>query len=762
MNVRAANRWSKFLFSALAAAAAAGNAADWQTLSRWRFSRDGGKNWESVSVPHDWAIAGPFDPAHDMQKVKILENGEERETEKTGRTGALPWLGRGEYTCKVKVPEGVGYAALVFDGVMSECEVYIDGKKSCEWKHGYNAFIAELPSAAGEYEVNVKAFNRPQSSRWYPGAGIYRRVKFVTGAETGLAIWGNSIYSPDLETVKVTSEFRGSPGKVVYRMFDGGKEIASSETGVIKGKFEPWSPESPKLYGFVTEVYDTAGRICDRTEEKIGIRTLEYGRDGFKLNGRKRKFQGVCLHHDLGPLGAAFSADAFRRQLALLKEMGCDSIRTAHNMPAEEQLEICDEMGIMVMAESFDSWAFPKCKNGYNLFFDEWWRRDLENLVKKCRNHPSVVMWSIGNEITEQTKPEGLRLSRELQAWCRRFDPDPERKVTQGLSWMPGAIKSGVVAAMEVPSVTYRLPFYKAIYEASPHGFMLGSETASTISSRAEYFFPVEVSSWPHHRNLQCSSYDVEYCPWSNLPDDDWAVQDDNPWTIGEFVWTGFDYLGEPTPYDNYWPSRSSYFGIFDLAGIPKDRYWLYRSRWNVKERTCHLLPHWTWPGREGKVTPVYCYTDSDEAELFVNGRSQGRRRKDPSSRLDRYRLRWNDVVYEPGELKVIAYGADGKVVSGCSVRTAGKAAAVKLEKRRFGKLLFVEATVVDADGNWVPGFDGVLKAEAKGALGFKAICNGDATSVESFTVPRMKAFHGKLVAVFEGAGDEASVAFED
>jgi beta-galactosidase len=733
-------------------------AAEVQILSDWRFSRDGGKTWENVSVPHDWAIAGPFDINHDLQKVKILENGEEKESVKSGRTGALPWVGSALYSRKVAVPEGAGYAALVFDGVMSECEVFVDGKKSGEWKNGYNAFTVELPNRAGEYEIRVKAFNRPQSSRWYPGAGIYRRVKLVAGGETALAVWGNAVWSPDLKTVNVKCECRGKPAKVIHRIYDGGREIAASGNGVLKADFEPWSPESPKLYDLVTEVYDSAGVICDRAEEKIGVRTLEYGRDGFKLNGVKRKFKGVCLHHDLGPLGAAFDGDAFRRQVALLKEMGCDSIRTAHNMPAEEQLEICDEMGMMVMAESFDSWAYPKCKNGYNLFFDEWWKRDLENLVKKCRNRPSVVMWSIGNEITEQTKPIGLKLSRELQEWCRRFDPDPGRKVTQGLSWMPGAIKSGVVAAMEVPAVTYRLPFYRAIYEASPHGFMLGAETASTVSSRSEYFFPVKVSDWPYHDNYQCSGYDVEYCTWSNLPDDDWAVQDDNPWTIGEFVWTGFDYLGEPTPYDNYWPSRSSYFGIFDLAGLPKDRYWLYRSRWNEKEHTCHLVPHWTWPGREGKVTPVYCYTDCDEAELFVNGRSQGRKKKDPSSRLDRYRLRWNDVVYEPGELKVVAYGPGGKVVSERKVRTAGAAAWVKLEKRRFGNLLFVEATVVDSPGNWVPSFNGRLTIEAKGELRFKAVCNGDATSVESFVKPEMNAFHGKLVAIFEGPGEDVKI----
>ena len=731
-----------------------------EVLAKWDFSGDSGKTWQRVEVPHDAAIAGPFDQRHDMQKVKILENGEETESIKTGRTGALPWLGKVEYRRKVSIPEGAGYAALFFDGVMGESEVFVDGKLSGGWKCGYNAFVVELPSKAGEYEVCVKAVNRPESSRWYPGAGMYRRVKLVLGQRTGLELWGNAVYSPDLKTVKVVSSFRGRPSKVVYRMLDNGTEIARSEDGILTGNFEAWSPENPKLYTLVTQLYDESGDVLESAREAIGVRTLEYGKDGFKLNGKKRKFKGVCLHHDLGPLGAAFYGDAFRRQLTLLKEMGCDSIRTAHNMPGEEQLEICDEMGFMVMAESFDSWAQAKCKNGYNLFFDEWWKRDLENLVKKCRNRPSVVMWSIGNEIGEQVDKRGLELSVQLQEWCHKFDPDPQRKVTQGLSWMPQAIESGVTAAMEVPAVTYRLPFYKAMYEASPHGFVLGAETASTLSSRGEYFFPPEVSAVPFHENLQCSSYDLEFCSWSNLPDDDWAVQDDNPWTIGEFVWTGFDYLGEPTPYDHHWPSRSSYFGIFDLAGLAKDRYWLYRSRWNEKEHTCHILPHWTWPGREGKITPVYCYTDGVEAELFVNGKSQGRRRKDPSSRLDRYRLRWNDVVYEPGEIKIVAYDKQGKEIGKSIVRTAGKAAKVKLDKRRFGKLLFVEATVVDKDGNHVPTFNKTLKVEAVAPLRFKAICNGDATSLESFVLPQMKAFNGKLVAVFEGDGEDVKISF--
>ena len=752
-------RIKKTMMLAAVVAAVAAEAAQVIKLSDgWEFRRAGGV-WERVTVPHDWAIAGPFDKEIDKQVVAIVENGEKKAGEKTGRTGSLPFIGEGEYRRTVTIPSGTGYASLVFDGVMSEPEVFCDGVKVGEWKSGYNAFEVELPTKAGEHQILVKAKNRAESSRWYPGAGIIRPVKLVLGNAVGVKTWGSAIWSPDLKTVKVKTECRGAVGRIAHRVLLGDREVAASETGTLTGDFEPWSPENPRLYTLVTEVYAKDGTLADRKEERFGVRTLKYGDGKFLLNGTARKFKGVCLHHDLGPLGAAFDKDAFRRQMTLLKEMGCDSLRTSHNMPGEEQLEVCDELGIMVMAESFDSWQLAKVKNGYNLFFDDWWKKDVRNLVEKCRNHPSVVMWSIGNEVYEQNTDAGAALSRALQEECHKYDPDPNRKVTQGLSWMPNAIKNGLNAVMEIPAVTYRLPFYEAMYKDTKTGIVLGAETASTVSSRGEYFFPVVPTNCPSHANLQCTSYDVEWTPWSNLPDDDWATQDDHPWTIGEFVWTGFDYLGEPYPYDTAWPSRSAYFGILDLAGIPKDRYWLYRSRWNETSHTLHLVPHWTFPGREGQVTPVYCYTDFDEAELFVNGKSQGRIRKNPKSRLDRYRLRWNDVVYQPGELKVVAYDRNGAAALTKTVRTAGAPAKVTLEKRRFGKLLFVTAKIVDANGTLCPDAADNLSVSCGRGLRFKAICNGDATSLESFVEPHMKAFHGQLVAIFEGDGDEVTIS---
>lgn len=739
-------------------------AATVTTLGNWTFLRgDPATEGEEVSVPHDWAIAGPFDREIDKQTVAIVQDGERKATEKTGRTGALPWIGEGVYRCRITIPEDTGFASLVFDGAMSEPQVFFDGRKVGEWKHGYNAFEVVLPCEPGEHDLAVKLNNVPLSSRWYPGAGLFRPVRLVLGDEVGIPVWGQSLVTPDLETLEVKTELRNPRNRktsVQYRVLDAsGRCVASGVSPLKVSGALPWTPETPVLYTLETDV-ECDGRTVDVHRERFGFRTVAVGKDGFRLNDKLRKFKGVCLHHDLGPLGAAFDADAFRRQVTLLKEMGCDSIRTSHNMPGREQLDVCDELGMLVMAESFDCWKDPKVANGYNRFFDDWWRRDLTNLILACRNHPSVVMWSIGNEIPEQLRTFGGRLAAEMQDLCHRLDPT--RPVTQGFNCVLDAIrKSGMLQVMDVAGLNYRLHNYTNAHAVAKGGLVLGCETASTVSSRGEYFFPVKPGAGVEHPNGQCSGYDVECCPWSNLPDDDWAMQDDNVWTMGEFVWTGFDYLGEPTPYNTYWPSRSAYFGIFDLAGLPKDRYWLYRSRWNEREHTCHLVPHWTFPGREGQVTPVYCYTDCVSAELFINGRSQGRRTKDRTSRLDRYRLRWNETVYEPGELKVIAYGADGQVVATDVVRTAGAPARLALEKRRFGKLLFVTVTVVDKDGICVPDADCTIAVKAGEGLRFRGSCNGDATSLESFVKPRMKAFHGKLVAIFEGEGDAVVATIE-
>ena len=664
-------------------------------LKTWEFSRDS-VSYKPVTVPHDWAISGPFDKKWDLQFVAIEQNGETEKTEKSGRSGALPWIGRGFYKTSVSLKKVPASAILEFDGAMADPHVYVNGHLAGHWAYGYNAFRVDATPylKKGKNEISVSLNNREESSRWYPGGGLYRPVQLVTNADAAhIHQWGSyfrtlSIADGKAEVSICTNVKNADKTLTVENLLvdAAGKTVAQiknadfdAEGNIIKtlnvDNAQLWSPESPYLYKLVTRLY-RKGKLVDQTQQKVGIRTVRVAQhDGFQLNGVSRKIKGVCLHHDLGPIGAAVNKSALIRQIRTMKEMGCDAIRTAHNMPSTWQMEVCDSMGMMVMAESFDMWIYPKCKNGYALNFKEWADKDIENLVRNHRNHPSIVMWSIGNEIPEQWSKEGRDISKHLQDICHRFDPT--RPVTQGMDRAEDALKSGFAQVMDVPGFNYRVHKYDKNIRQLPKGFLLGSETASTVSSRGVYKFPVEVSDSKTYPDGQCSSYDVEYCPWSNLPDDDWQMQDDRDYVIGEFVWTGYDYLGEPSPYDEYWPSRSSYFGICDLAGLPKDRYWLYRSHWRNDSPTLHLLPHWTWPGREGETTPVYCYTSYPSAELFVNGKSQGRIVKNPNTRLDRYRLRWNNVKYEPGELRVVAYNYDGTVADTQTVRTAGAPAHI-------------------------------------------------------------------------------------
>ena len=744
-------------------------------LKTWQFSRDS-VNYKPVTIPHDWAINGPFDKKWDLQFVAIVQNGETEKTEKSGRSGALPWIGRGFYKTTVDLKKLPKTAILEFDGAMADPHVYINGKLAGHWAYGYNAFRVDAAPylKKGKNEISVSLNNREESSRWYPGGGLYRPVQLVTNADAAtINPWGcyfrtesigdgkaevsicTNINNVD-KTLSIENQLVDAAGKVVaqfkYGDFDAQGNVVKKLT---VDNAQLWSPETPYLYKLVTRLYRN-NRLIDQTQQKVGIRTVRVAQyDGFQLNGVSRKIKGVCLHHDLGPLGAAVNKAALIRQIRTMKDMGCDAIRTAHNMPSTWQMEVCDSMGMMVMAESFDMWIYPKCKNGYALNFKEWADKDMENLVLNHRNHPSIVMWSIGNEIPEQWSKEGRDISEHLQDICHKLDPT--RPVTQGMDQAEGALKSGFAQVMDVPGFNYRVHKYDNNIKQLPKGFLLGSETASTVSSRGVYKFPVEASDSKTYADGQCSSYDVEYCPWSNLPDDDWRMQDDRDYTIGEFVWTGYDYLGEPSPYDEYWPSRSSYFGICDLAGLPKDRYYLYRSHWRKDDATLHVLPHWTFPGREGETTPVYCYTSWPSAELFVNGKSQGRIVKNPGTRLDRYRLRWNNVKYEPGEIKVVAYDYDGTPKGEKIIRTAGAPARIVLKADRNSisskgeDLSFVTVSVVDKDGNPCPTATNKMKFNVSGAAKFRAACNGDATSLVAFNSTEMPLFSGELVVVVEG-----------
>ncbi|WP_034042164.1 DUF4982 domain-containing protein [Wocania ichthyoenteri] len=729
--------------------------------------------WETVTVPHDWAIYGPFDKEIDIQRVAIEQNGETVPTEKTGRTGALPHIGTAWYRNKFSIPEFTKdkKVILLFEGAMSEPQVYLNGEKVGEWAYGYSYFYFDVTDFvnADENTLAVKLHNEPYASRWYPGAGLYRKVSVIVKNKESINQWGTFITTPfiskDLAKVNIKTKITGENTSLITTIFDaeGNKINSNTSTTKFVNEFDQnikvdnpklWSPESPYLYKAVSKLF-VGDELKDEVTTRFGIRDIKYdAENGFSLNGKVTKFKGVCLHHDLGPLGTAVNKAALKRQLIILKDMGANAVRSAHNMPSLEQLELCDEMGLLFLAESFDEWKKPKVKNGYNRFFDDYAEKDIVNLVHATRNHPSIVMWSAGNEVPDQWGDEGVKRAKWIQEIFHR--EDPTRPVTVGMDQVEAVMESGFGALLDVPGLNYRVHLYEDAFKKFPQGFLLGSETASTVSSRGVYKFPVEKASMKTYDDFQSSSYDLEYCSWSNLPDDDFVLQDDKPWVIGEFVWTGFDYLGEPTPYDEMWPSRSSYFGISDLAGLPKDRFYLYRSRWNTEDETLHILPHWNWEGREGETTPIFVYTNYDSAELFINGKSMGVQKKNNSTPQNRYRLMWMDVKYEPGTVKVVAFDKDGKPVAQKEIKTAGKPYKIVLNPDRKtikadGKdLSYVEVSMVDKNGIPCPTATNQLNFKVSGKGKYRAACNGDATSLELFHLPTMKLFSGKLVVLVQ------------
>lgn len=764
--------------------------------NKWKFSK--GKNdqafqqgfndasWQTVSVPHDWAIYGPFDKEIDKQVVAITQNNEKVASEKTGRTGALPYIGEGWYRTTFSVPQyKPGQKVLLyFEGAMSEPKVFLNGQKVGEWNYGYNYFYFDVTSQILANDKNLLAVNlsnMAESSRWYPGAGLYRKVSIIIKNAESIDQWGTFITTPvitqSLAKVNIKTKVSGQGLRLVTDILDanGNRVVSGTAETIFGNEFEQniavanpklWSPESPNLYKAVSKLY-AGNQLKDEVETTFGIRQISYlPNSGFSLNGRTRKFKGVCLHHDLGPLGAAINMAALRRQLRILKDMGCDAIRSSHNMPSQEQLDLCDEMGLMFLAESFDEWARPKVKNGYARFFNKDAEKDIVNLVHATRNHPSIVMWSSGNEVPDQFGAEGVKRAKWLQEIFHR--EDPTRPVTVGMDQVKATMQSGFGALLDIPGLNYRTHLYEEAYKAFPQGFLLGSETASTVSSRGVYKFPIVKEKDKQYDDYQSSSYDFEYCSWSNLPEDDFILQDDKPWVIGEFVWTGFDYLGEPTPYDNKWPSRSSYFGISDLAGLPKDRFYLYRSRWNTTDKTLHILPHWNWPGREGQTTPVFVYTSYESAELFINGKSMGVKTKIKNGTpQERYRLMWMDVKYEPGTVKVVALDAAGKPAAEKLIVTAGKPYKLLLEPDKTildadGKdISFVTVSVVDKNGNVCPTANLPLTFNVTGSGVYRAACNGDATSLEVFHLPTMKTFNGKLVVLVQSTETPGNIGLQ-
>lgn len=791
-----------------------------QTFKKgWKFTREDQKvfsessfddaKWKSVMVPHDWAIYGPFSVDNDKQNLAITQDGQKEAMEHAGRTGGLPFVGVGWYRLDFEAPdfkEGKK-ATLVFDGAMSHARVYINGKEAGYWPYGYNSFCVDATPYLKIGEVNtlaVRLENEHESSRWYPGAGLYRNVHLIVNEQAHIPVWGTQVTTPEvsqefarihfsteldmpadkkISDYQVETEIMNPDGVLVLADCRSGREEDKNhfiQDFVLKNP-SLWSPETPALYTAVTKIYE-GDELKDEYTTRFGIRSLEIIPDkGFFLNGKMVKLKGVCNHHDLGPLGGIANMAGIRRQIRIMKDMGCNAIRTSHNMPAPELVQACDEMGMMLMAESFDEWKGAKVPNGYHKIFDEWVEKDLVNLIRHYRNNPSIIMWCIGNEVPDQWNGfRGPKLSRMLQDICHR--EDPTRPVTQGMDAPDAVVNNNMAATMDVAGFNYRPHKYQENYNKLPQCIVLGSETASTISSRGVYKFPVQRRSMQKYPDHQSSSYDVEHCGWSNLPEDDWIWHEDHPWAIGEFVWTGFDYLGEPTPYYSDWPSHSSLFGIVDLAGLPKDRYYLYRSHWNPEAETLHILPHWNWEGREGEVTPVFVYTNYPSAELFINGKSQGKRTKDLTvtvenskdstsiadfKRQKRYRLMWMDTKYEPGTVKVVAYDAAGKAVAEKEIRTAGVPHHIELiadrtEIQADGEdLSFVTVKVVDKDGNLCPLAENEIRFKVKGAGVYRAGANGNPVSLESFQQPKMKVFNGMMTAIIASDGQPGEITLE-
>ncbi len=780
-----------------------------QTLQkRWKFSREDNPefsesayndaHWQSVTVPHDWAIYGPFDMENDIQRTAIKQDGQKAAIEHTGRTGGLPFVGVGWYrtTFDVSTLTNDKEVFVQFDGAMSNPEVYINGQKAGEWHNGYNTFFLNITPyvKAKDNTLAVRLNNLTQMSRWYPGAGLYRNVHIITKNKTHIPIWGIQITTPEVTNnfakVVVNTEFVAAKKEAIAAettIFNQrGEKVAHSSnqatayttdkitTELYIDKPLLWDIGKPNLYKAVTKLYEN-GQLKDEVSTTFGVRTIELKpNDGLYLNGRKIKIQGVCMHHDLGALGAAVNESAIRRQIRTMQDMGANAIRTSHNMPAPEYVRAADELGMLLAVESFDEWAIAKVENGYHLYFKEWAEKDLTNLVKHYRNNPSVLMWFIGNEVEEQSAESGSQVAYYLQSIVQKLDPT--RPVSNGMDRPQDILRNNMAATMQLAGFNYRPFKYREAYKKLPQRLFLGSETASTVSSRGVYKFPVVRKSMAKYADMQSSSYDVEHCGWSNLPEDDWIHQEDLPYMIGEFIWTGFDYLGEPTPYYVEWPSHSSYFGAVDLAGLPKDRFYLYRSHWNKEAETLHILPHWNWEGREGETTPIFVYTNYPSAELFINGKSQGKRYKDLSIKLEeeekdgnpedlerqkRYRLMWMDTKYEAGVVKVVAYDNNGKAVAEKEIRTAGKPYALRLTTHKEtafspnGKdLAYITVEAVDKDGNLCPNVNDLVTFSVKGVGSYRAAANGDPTCTDVFHLPKMHLFNGKLVVIVQ-SGEE-------
>ncbi len=743
-------------------------------------------SWQQVSLPHDWAIKGPF----------ITSGG--------GGMGRLPSAGVGWYRKKLSIPAGDAGKSVFLDvdGAMSYSSVWLNGQFVGGWPNGYASWRVDLTPYIRPGEENqlvIRLDNPPNSSRWYPGAGIYRNVWLVKTAPVHVGHWGTCITTPEVSSslatvyLKVTVDNdsnRKANVRVsteIYRLDEYGHKVGSPVTTIApvdlqippngnsvavgsRGIMQPqlWGPppqQRPNHYVAVSTISD-GNTVLDEYATPFGIRKVRFDPDeGFCINGEHIELNGVCLHHDLGALGAAFNYRALQRQLELLQEMGCNAIRTSHNPPAPELLELADKMGFLVMDEAFDVWVREKTPLDFHLIFPDWHEQDLRAQLRRDRNCPAVILWSIGNELGEQlTGTNGAALAKQLNEIVH--EEDPTRPTTSAVNWAQAT--NPFPAALDVIGLNYQgagirgAPGqYPAFHEKFPDKCIVGSETASALSSRGTYIFPVAkgygapvgLDSGEDQSTRQVSAYELYYAAFGASADKVFASQEKHPYVAGEFVWTGWDYLGEPTPFD---ASRSSYSGIIDLAGFRKDRFYLYQAHWRPDFPMAHLLPHWTWPERMGQLTPVHVFTSGDEGELFLNGKSQGRRHKGPYE----YRLRWDDVVYEPGTLKVVTY-KNGRKWATDTMKTAGQPAKLDLEPdrrkiRADGRdLSFVTVRVMDKDGVIAPRASDRIHFEIGGPGEIVATDNGDPTSFELFQSHDRNAFNGLCMVIVRGKAGE-------
>ncbi|MFC6647036.1 beta-galactosidase GalB [Granulicella cerasi] len=755
--------------------------------------------WRKLDLPHDWAIEGPF-------------------TDRVGGgMGKLPSPGIAWYRKALDVPvsDKGKRIFLQVDGAMSYAEVWCNGKLVGGWPYGYATWQLDLTPylvPGGKNELAIRLDNPTNFSRWYPGAGIYRNVWLVKTQPVHVGEWGTFVTTPiidkdsarvDLKVTVDNDSAAATDAEVntkIYALDANGKQIGAPlaamkpvKLSLAAGAHEDalatanlahpklWGPpptQQPNRYVAVTTITQR-GKLVDRYETRFGVRKIEYKPDGLYVNGERIRIQGVNQHHDLGTLGSAFNENAAKRQLDELREAGANAIRMSHNPPAPELLELTDSMGFLVMDEIFDGWVRQKTTGDFHLIFPDWHEQDLRSFMRRDRNHPSVFLWSVGNEVGEQQNGEvGVKVAQEMVKLAH--EEDATRPATASMNFAKS--DSGFAKAMDVVSINYQgegirdtveytgfkglktLPQYDNFRAAFPQRMIFTSESAAAISSRDSYLFPVPPGkSYPARdgsgsddKTHQVSAYELYAADFGSSADKVFSAQDHHPYVAGEFVWTGWDYIGEPTPY---YTSRSSYFGFIDLAGFPKDRFYLYQSRWRADLPMVHILPHWTWPDRVGKVTPVHVFTSGDEAELFLNGKSLGRKKKAPFE----YRLRWDDVVYQPGVLKVVAY-KNGKLWATDEVKTAGAATQIKLapEEKQIAangtNLAFIRAYVEDKADIINPNSDAAITFSVTGAGEIVATDNGDATDLNAFPDHTRKAFHGKALVIVRAKRGEHGI----